>query len=69
MTAEMVEMLVLTAVLAQDAFWLMDRMRGRDIDAMLDRWLWLAHARGWVDVRCEQCGEPRGVGYCGRRYN
>lgn len=69
MSAEALEMCVLTLILGQDAFWLMDRMRYRDIDAMLDRWLRLAHARDWVDVRCDQCGAPRGVAMCSRRYN
>lgn len=45
------ELIALTAILAQDAFWLMDKLGDRTLDKMRARWLKLAEQHGWVDVR------------------
>lgn len=49
----MIELCVLTAILSQDAFWLMDRLGYRSIDALRMRWHQLADALGWP---CRYCG-------------
>lgn len=49
----MIELCVLTAVLAQDAFWLMDRLSDRSIEALRTRWHQLADELGWP---CRYCG-------------
>lgn len=53
MSAEMLELCVLTAVLAQDTFWLMDRLSDRVIEAMRMRWHQLADELRWP---CRYCG-------------
>lgn len=45
------ELIALTAILGQDAFWLMDRLGDRTMDALLRRWFQLAEQHDWVDTR------------------
>lgn len=55
---DLLELSVLTAVLAQDAFWLMDQIGDRTMDKLLLRWHQLADELGWP---CRYCG-ARNVG-------